>query len=65
MRASIKRIEEANNKTTYDDIKDGNKDNQREGVKVGQNVVGKPVSAHRCSLRRKVVVQLVIRQPYA
>jgi hypothetical protein len=49
---------------SYDNVEDGNKDNQCKGVKVGENVVGKTMRAHRCSLRRKVVTQLVICQPY-
>jgi hypothetical protein len=48
---------------SYNNIEDGNKDNQCKGVKVGENV-GKTMRAHRCSLRRKVVTQLVICQPY-
>ena len=63
MRTSTGRIV-IEKRLTYDNIKYGNKYNQRKGVKVRENVIGKTVSAHRCSLRRKVVTQLVICQPY-
>ena len=49
---------------TYKNIEDGNKDNQCKGVEIGENVVGKTMCTHRRSLRRKVVTQLVICQPY-
>lgn len=49
---------------SYDNVEDRDKDNQCKGVKVGENVVRKAMRAHRCSLRRKVVTQLIVCQPY-
>ena len=49
---------------SYKHIEDGNKDNQCKGVEIREDVVGETVSAHRCSLGREIVVQLVICQPY-
>ena len=51
-------------RVTYDNIKDRNKDNQYKGDKVEKDVVRQTMRAHRCSLPRKIVVQLVICQPY-
>ena len=44
-------------------VHDGNEDDEREGVKVGQHIVGDTTQLHGSSLRDQVVVELVIAEP--
>ena len=49
---------------THEEIADGDENDEREGVKVGEDVVRDTVEDHRSSLRRQVIVQLVVGEPY-
>ncbi len=44
-------------------VEDGDEDDQREGVEVGEDVVRDTVQLHGCGLRGQVVGDLVVGQP--
>lgn len=46
-----------------EEIADGDEDDQREGIQVGENVVGNAVQRHGGGLRGQVVVDLVVGDP--
>ena len=54
---------EKENVETYEQIAYWNQNNQRERIKIRQNIVGEPIGSHRSSLGHQVIVQLIVRNP--